>query len=275
MTKRKQNSGSYNRKAKQRIDEIAKSLAGSISSLFNARIQKSLPSSQVEEASDEDNKDIDVTNEESSEEKVSSEDMYEVHEERISEGCVDVGNDEFREEHNEDPIPMNDNLEDGVVNEEASSSMLNLDKDIDMNYDSGLWGSSNDTKRVMLIKKGPIKILKENDKFPKEPKRLRHFSSKNYIGGLPNGEKQERKWFVYSNELDRVFCFCCKLFKHKSMITSLAEEGTNDWHNIPTKLRDHEKNPEHNHNVVKWVDLQKRLKQEETIDKEMEALINK
>uniref|UniRef100_A0A2N9F639 Uncharacterized protein n=1 Tax=Fagus sylvatica TaxID=28930 RepID=A0A2N9F639_FAGSY len=126
---------------------MVKSLAGSISSLFNARIQKSLPSSQVEEASGEDNKDVDVTKEESSEEEVSSEDMYEVHEERISEGCVDVGNDEFREEHNEDPIPMNDNLEDGVVNEEASSSMLNLDKDIDVNYDSGLWGSINDTKR--------------------------------------------------------------------------------------------------------------------------------
>jgi hypothetical protein len=112
----------------------------------------------------------------------------------------------------------------------------------------------------MIVKKGPIKILKENDEFPKEPKHLRHFSSKNYICGLPNGEKQERKWLVYSNELDRVFCFCCKLFKHKPMTTNLVEEGTNDWHN---------------HNVMKWVDLQTRLKQEATIDKEMEALINK
>ena len=138
MTKRKQNSGSYNRKAKQRKDEMAKSLVVSISSLFNVRIQKSLPSSQVEEASGEDNEDVDVTNEESSEEEVSGEDMDEVHEERMSEGCVDVGNDEVREEHNEDPIPMNDNLEDGGVNEKASSSMLNLDKDVDVNYDPGL-----------------------------------------------------------------------------------------------------------------------------------------
>ena len=59
------------------------------------------------------------------------------------------------------------------------------------------------------------------------------------------------------------------------MITSLAKERTNDWHNLSTKLRDHEKNPEHNHNVVKWVDLQTRLKQEATIDKQMEALIDK
>ena len=59
------------------------------------------------------------------------------------------------------------------------------------------------------------------------------------------------------------------------MTTSLAEDGTSNWHNFPIKLRDHEKNPEHNYNVVKWVDLQMRLKQDATIDKQMEALINK
>ena len=59
------------------------------------------------------------------------------------------------------------------------------------------------------------------------------------------------------------------------MTTSLAEDEINDWYNLPTKLRDHEKNPEHNLNVVKWVDLQIRLKQEATINKQVEALINK
>uniref|UniRef100_A0A2N9EMW3 TTF-type domain-containing protein n=1 Tax=Fagus sylvatica TaxID=28930 RepID=A0A2N9EMW3_FAGSY len=192
-----------------------------------------------------------VANEEFSEEEASGEDMDETHE---SEG-VDVANDEFREEHNED------NLGDGGVNEEASVSMLNLEKDVDVNYNLRLWGIINDTKMVMLVKKGPIDIVKENDEFPKEPNRGRHFSSKLYTCDRPNGEKQERKWLVYSNGLDMVFCFCCKLFKYKPMTTSLVEDGTSDWHNLPTKLRDHEKNPEHNHNIVKWVDLQMRLKQ--------------
>uniref|UniRef100_A0A2N9H125 Retrotransposon gag domain-containing protein n=1 Tax=Fagus sylvatica TaxID=28930 RepID=A0A2N9H125_FAGSY len=79
-----------------------------------------------------------VANEEFSEEEASGEDMDEAHE---SEG-VDVANDEFREEHNED------NLRDGGVNEEASVSMLDLEKDVDVNYDPGLWGIINDTKRV-------------------------------------------------------------------------------------------------------------------------------
>uniref|UniRef100_A0A2N9GK21 TTF-type domain-containing protein n=1 Tax=Fagus sylvatica TaxID=28930 RepID=A0A2N9GK21_FAGSY len=232
---------------------MAKSLKGSISKLFNAKIQKSESSSQVEEASGEDMNEVHVelnesvvANEEFSKEEASGEDMDEAHE---SEG-VDVANDEFREEHNED------NLRDGGVNEEASVSMLDLEKDVDVNYDPGLWGIINDTKRVMLVKKGPIKILKENDEFPKEPNRGRHFSSKLYTSNRPNGEKQERKWLVYSNELDKVFCFCCKLFKHNPMTTGLAEDGINDWHNLPTKLRDHEKNPEHNLNVVKCVDVE-------------------
>ena len=191
-----------------------------------------------------------IANEEFSEEEASGEDMDEAHE---SEG-VDVANDKFREEYNEN------NLRDGGVNEEANVSMLDLEKDVDVNYDPGLWGIINDTKRVMLIKKSLINILKENDEFPKESNRGRHFSSKLYTSNRSNGEKQERKWLMYLNELDKVFYFYCKLFKHNPMTTSLAEDRINDWHNLPTKIRDHEKNLEHNLNVVKWVDLQMRLK---------------
>ena len=120
---RKQKSGYYNRKVKQQKEIMAKSLKGSTSNLFNARIQKSQSSSQVEEASGKDMNEVHVepnesvvVNEEFSEEEASGEDMDEAHE---SEG-VDVANDEFREEHNED------NLRDGGVNEEASVSMLDL-----------------------------------------------------------------------------------------------------------------------------------------------------
>ena len=45
---------------------------------------------------------------------------------------------------------MNDDLGDGGVNRE-NESILNLEKDIDVNYDLGLWGSINDIKRVILV----------------------------------------------------------------------------------------------------------------------------
>lgn len=193
---RKQNSGSFNRKAKQRKDVMAKSLVGSIATLFNAKRQKSLLSSQVEEASDE----------QLGEEGVNEEATGEDHEEPTTEG-VDLGDGGINE--------ANEESRDGGVNEE-NESMLDLEKDVDVNYNPGLWGKINDTKRVRLVLRGPIKILRENDGFPKESTRGRHFSSNLYICDLPNGEKQERKWLVYSNELDKVFCFCCKLFKSKS-----------------------------------------------------------
>ena len=138
---RKQNSGYYNRKVKQRKDIMAKLLVGSVSNLFNAKIKKFLFLSQVEEASREDMNEVHVepnesvvANEEFSEEEASGEDMDEVHEKYMSEG-VDMANDEFREEYNEDHTLMNDNLGDEGVNVEVCISMLDLEKDIDVNYD--------------------------------------------------------------------------------------------------------------------------------------------
>ncbi|XP_058211817.1 uncharacterized protein LOC131324003 [Rhododendron vialii] len=216
----KQKSESQNRKARQRKDVMEKSLVGSISSLFNAKKQKSLLSSQVEEESDEEFGEDDVNDnlrDKGVNEEASGANTGDVHEEPMSED-VDVPHEESREGHNEGPTPMKEN-----VGNEEHESMLDLEKDVDVNYDPGSWGSINDSKRIMLVLRGPIKIL----------------------------------------------------FKYKTMTTSLAGEGTSDWHNLPTKLRDHERNVEHISNVVRWVDLQKGLQQKATIDKKMEDLIDK
>lgn len=38
-------------------------------------------------------------------------------------------------------------------------------------------------------------------------------SSKYYTCYLENGEKCDKPYLVYSKELDRILCSCCKLFK--------------------------------------------------------------
>ncbi|XP_047335458.1 uncharacterized protein LOC124938982 [Impatiens glandulifera] len=35
---------------------------------------------------------------------------------------------------------------------------IEFEKDVDVNYDTGLWGNMNDSKRIMLVQRGPIKI---------------------------------------------------------------------------------------------------------------------
>ncbi|XP_039039777.1 zinc finger MYM-type protein 5-like [Hibiscus syriacus] len=118
---------------------------------------------------------------------------------------------------------------DGVVNKENANISHNSEQNMDHNsdhtnrnieqnesvyvdiYDPRKWDSLesklidilaiNGPKRDLSIVKGP------KDKFS------RRFSSTFYTRYLSNGENCDREWLVYSKELDKVFCFCCKIFK--------------------------------------------------------------
>ncbi|XP_074271852.1 uncharacterized protein LOC141595785 [Silene latifolia] len=119
-------------------------------------------------------------------------------------------------------------------------------------------------KRDMTIYQGPRDSLN------------RYFSSTFYTRILPNGEKCDRDWLVYSKELDRVFCFCCKVFsKGSARRGGLATNGYNSWVHLSSRLKEHESSSEHIQNMTTWYDLRLRLRNNQTIDSINQSQIKK
>lgn len=67
-----------------------------------------------------------------------------------------------------------------------------------------------------------------------------------------------------------MYCFCCKLFSKKTI--NLNTEGFNAWHNATKSLGEHERSADHNTNMASWRELEVRLAQGTTIDRQEMAL---
>ena len=126
-------------------------------------------------------------------------------------------------------LEVNETLIIGNPNDEhvhVDNVSTKLGKDETLNcYDPGQWKEIDTNLRDILVEKGPSKI--DDIEFPKDENN-RHFSKEYYIRRLPNEEKQDRRWLVYSTDMDRVFCFCCKLFGSKYSTSQLVNEGSRD-----------------------------------------------
>ncbi|XP_026420547.1 zinc finger MYM-type protein 5-like [Papaver somniferum] len=119
----------------------------------------------------------------------------------------------------------------------------------------------NDPYRNYLLNKGP------------RNKHRRRFRSTFYDRYLTNGEIEDRKWLVYSEELDKIFCFCCKLFKKGPHQSGLVNEEYDDWGHAHVALSKHEITREHWDNMEAWYQLCVRLGSNKTIDKHVQERI--
>uniref|UniRef100_A0ACD6ALL4 Uncharacterized protein n=1 Tax=Avena sativa TaxID=4498 RepID=A0ACD6ALL4_AVESA len=154
-----------------------------------------------------------------------------------------------------------------VVPEESSSHDNAIDANASLQpdiFDARNWGALDPKAIDVLVEKGPKRDL-SIQKGPKD-KLGRRFSAKLYTRNLPNGEECDRDWLVYSKELDRIFCFCCKIFGKGRGKGQLANEGFSDWIHLTIRLKEHEIGAEHVRNMATWYDLRLRLQKNETID---------
>ncbi|XP_022866201.1 zinc finger MYM-type protein 1-like [Olea europaea var. sylvestris] len=151
--------------------------------------------------------------------------------------------------------------------EEEGCSSLNLD-------DPGNWKIIDQRTRDYLVERGPKRV--DDISFPKDCTN-RHFDSSQYKRLLRNGQTIDRRWLVYSISMDRIFCFCCKLFKtakNATRVGQLGNDGFKDWYNLHQSIKSHEGNEEHLCCMTSWIELENRLRTKTTIDKSVELLID-
>lgn len=140
--------------------------------------------------------------------------------------------------------------------------------------DPDKWPTNMDNQTRRLITEVGPKQLIEMD-FPVDSNG-RHFNICLYERKLKNMESVKRSWLVYSKSSNKVFCFCCKLFSvTKERLSALAKEGFDDWKNVHRSLSTHEISKDHMQNMQKWRELERRLFESNTINKDQERVIGK
>ena len=132
-------------------------------------------------------------------------------------------------------------------------------------FDPRNWGSLDPKQIDILAQKGP----KRDSQFQKGPKDRysSRFSALFYTRIMPHGEHCDRDWLVYSKDLNRLFCFGCKLFTKGHRKGQLANEGCDDWIHLGSTLKEHETSVDHVLNMTTWYELcTTRLQKHQTIE---------
>ena len=193
---------------------------------------------------------------------------------------VDVNVDNIDVNDNLD-VNGDDNLDDSDYDNLDNNDNVNLDDNANGNdfhtfdiFDPRNWDSLDSNMINTLALKGPKKRDLSIIRGPKD-KNKRRFSSTYFFRTLSNGEKCDRDWLVYSKEMDKKFCFCCKLFRQGCGIGLLANEGFGDWVHLNMRIKEHETSFEHVKNIHTWYDLRLRLQKNKTIDNAFQKQLDK
>ena len=117
----------------------------------------------------------------------------------------------------------------------------------------------SNAQRCDIVKRGPQPV---DINFPLNAAR-RRFSTFHYRRVMNNGEIVPRSWLIYSQETDKAFCFCCKLFSNskKPFYT-----GSNTWKGIAKKSKNRENGTAHKRCLSDWILLREGIRSHSAVD---------
>lgn len=151
-------------------------------------------------------------------------------------------------------------------------NLLADDSGFELQDDPGKWPENiTDRIRLYLVKNIPPQVRDIN--FPINAQG-RKFNPLHYDRVLPNGERVNRSWLLYSECKNKVYCCSCYLFSNELGKCSLASKCNSDWRHLGEILASHEGSVVHGRAQFKLLDLQKRLDCEATLDATEQRLIN-
>ncbi|KAL7586384.1 uncharacterized protein LOC111887385 [Lactuca sativa] len=157
--------------------------------------------------------------------------------------------------------PVEEHVEEHVEHQENVEVEV---EDVEFNIKK-MWEKLNYEELKLLVERGPKRDT--SNMYGPYDKSGRRFSTALYTKTLPNLEKCDKEWLVYSKDLDKVFCFCCKVFRKGISKGKLGDEGYSDWYHVTSRVKEHEISLDHLTNRNKWFDMRKRFNLNETIDK--------
>ncbi|KAF0768643.1 zinc finger MYM-type protein 1-like [Aphis craccivora] len=168
----------------------------------------------------------------------------------------------------------NDVIEQIVL--ENSNESISEDKILKKNeklilMDPSSWPPITDKIRTLLINHGPQQGKSSDFYFSENITDKRRFTINWFTKILPNGEKVERSWLLYSDKTKSLYCFPCMLFGNKTMTSPSItdpQKGFNNWKKLNPKI------PDHRTNMFKWTDYKTNLNKNNTIDCELQLEIN-
>lgn len=124
-----------------------------------------------------------------------------------------------------------------------------LESSFSFNKDPAFWTVNEHARDYFSINGFDVNTYKNCD-FINSKLESRCMTKNMFERLLPNGEKIERFWLVYSESTGKAFCGPCFFFSSRNDEFYLSTQGFNDWKNAQSRFKQHECSTNHRQSLI-------------------------